>query len=531
MLLLGYVVASLVLLVRLKVGGEPSRSFVVSAQVNDVGWPALLCLLAELPNTTFFLLFLFALIAAAFRWGFVETMATAIVSAMLLLFQAIMVAYGPLTLRDPPFAPAEPSRVLLRCAFLLMAGSLLGFLAETEKQLRAEIVLTNHLLSLTRVGGRFATVLQNVLSELGRVFQGSAVYEIAAQSSTGRTFRWEIPSLANSAIHVREIAPADKTFEMLPGYPHTFFMHRTGSNGACSVTALDEEGRRLKIEQTEGLEMPWPEANSLLVVSHEMGRDWYGRMIFLDAHLGRQREHELRFAQNVMRQVAPALYSVYLFRGFRSRAGATERTRVARELHDTTIQSLISIEMQVDVLRRHNANCAVSAELGRIQELLRNEVLNLRELMQTMRPVEIGRHQLLDFMAELVERFSRDTGIAVRFISELQEVTVPDSTCRELVRVVQEGLVNIRKHSGAHSALVRFSAQDGFWKLVINDDGNGFPFTGRFTMKELDGLRRGPAIIKERIRAVGGDMVIESTPGHGSRLEITIPQKGHESYG
>ncbi|MFZ0793217.1 MAG: histidine kinase, partial [Candidatus Korobacteraceae bacterium] len=456
-LLLGYVAASVALLVWLQVDSEPSRSFFISAQVNDVGWPALLCLLTELPNTTFFLLFLFALIAAAFRWGFVETMATALISAALLLFQAIVVAYGPPVLRELLFAPAGASRVLMRCAFLVMAGSLLGLLAETEKQLRAEIAFMNHLLSLTRVGSRFANVLQNVLSELGRVFQGRGVYEVAAQSSSGRAFRWEIPSPGNSPIRVREIAPAEKIFEMMPDYPHTFFMRRTGSNGACSITALDEEGRRLKVDQTEGLEMPIPEANSLMVVSHEMGRDWGGRLVLLDAHLGRQREHELRFAQNVMRQVAPALYSVYLFRGFRSRAGATERARVARELHDTTIQSLISIEMQVDVLRRHNSDCAVSVELGRIQELLRNEVLNLRELMQTMRPVDVGRHQLLDFMAELVERFSRDTGIAVRFISELEEVTVPDATCRELVRVVQEGLVNIRKHSGAHSALVRFS--------------------------------------------------------------------------
>ena len=65
-----------------------------------------------------------------------------------------------------------------------------------------------------------------------------------------------------------------------------------------------------------------------------------------------------------MRQVAPALYSVYLFRGFRSRAGATERARVARELHDTTIQSLISIEMQVDVLRRQaNGDSQLTSEL------------------------------------------------------------------------------------------------------------------------------------------------------------------------
>ncbi|MGA2903261.1 MAG: histidine kinase [Candidatus Korobacteraceae bacterium] len=530
-LLLGYVIASLVLLVRLQVGGEPGRGFVVSAQVNDVGWPALLCLFAELPNTTFFLLFLFAIIAAAFRWGFVETMVTALISASLLLFQALMVAHGPLALRDLLFAPVDPTRLVMRCAFLLMAGSLLGFLAETEKQLRAEIAFTNHLLSLARVGNRFASVLQSVLSELGRVFDGKAIYEVAAQSSSGRTFKWEIPSLADCTIQLHEIAPADKTVEMMPDYPHTFFMRRSPPNGACCITAIDEEGRRLKIDQTKGLEMPISDADSLLAVNHEMGSDWCGRLILLNARLGRQRLHELRFVQNVMRQVAPALYSVYLFRGFRSRAGATERARVARELHDTSIQSLIGIEMQVDVLRRRNAECQVSAELGRIQELLRQEVLNLRELMQTMRPIDVGPHQLLDFMAELVERFSRDTGIAVRFISELQEVTAPDATCRELARVVQEGLVNIRKHSGAHSAMVRFSSQDSFWKLVINDDGKGFPFTGRFTLTELDGLRRGPAIIKERVRAVGGDMVIESTPGHGSRLEITIPQKGHESYG
>jgi signal transduction histidine kinase len=204
---------------------------------------------------------------------------------------------------------------------------------------------------------------------------------------------------------------------------------------------------------------------------------------------------------------------------------------IACELHDTTIQSLIGIEMQLDVLRRRSDDAALATELERIQGLLRNEVLNLRELIQTMRPVEIGPHQFLDCIADLVERFSRDTGIPVRFIAELQEVTLPAATCRELVRIVQESLVNIRKHSGAQSAVAHFGSQDGLWKLVIHDDGHGFPFDGRLTLAELDALRRGPAVIKERVRAIGGDMVIESTPGHGSRLEITIPQKGYELYG
>ena len=527
-LLLAYVVVSVALLVRLQMGGEPGRRFAVWAQVNDVGWPALLCLSAETSTSAFYILFLFAIIAAAFRWGFVETLATALISIALLLFQALLVSRGAGIVPGWLIAPIEPARLVLRCGFLIMAGTLLGFLAETEKELQAEIAFTNHLLSLARVGNRFSSTLQDVLAEFAAIFRSASAYDVVAQSSSGRAFKWELASVAKPAIHGHEIAPPEKDCELMPRYPHTFFMRRSGRNGSCSMTALDEEGRRLDASQTKDLKMPLATADSVLVVSHDMGHDWCGRVVLPNARLGRRREHELRFAQNVIRQVAPALYSVYLFRAFRSRAEATERARVARELHDTTIQSLIGIEMQVDVVRR-SADSATAAELERIQGLLRHEVLGLRELMQSLRPVDIGPHQFLDFIAGLVERFSRDTGISVRFISELQEVALPAATCRELARVVQESLVNIRKHSGAQSAVVRFGAQKGTWKLAINDDGHGFPFAGRYTLAELNG--RGPAVIKERIRAVGGDMVIESTPGHGSRLEITVPQKGYESYG
>ncbi len=86
----------------------------------------------------------------------------------------------------------DPVRLVMRCIFLLTVGALLGMLAETEKELRAEIALTNRLLSLAQLGQKFSAVLQEVLAELGRVFQGTAVLELVAQSSTGRAFRWEI---------------------------------------------------------------------------------------------------------------------------------------------------------------------------------------------------------------------------------------------------------------------------------------------------------------------------------------------------
>ena len=532
LVLLGYIAHSLLLLALLRINRVPTHGFVVWAQVSDIAWPALLCLFTDAPNSIFFIFFLFAMLAAAFRWGFVETLTTAMIGAGLLLLQAAAVKYGPPPLQHLLSTNVEAPRLVLRCGFLLMTGFLLGFLAEGEKELRAEIDLTNRLLSLAGIGGRFAVALHDAMIELGRVFASQQVYEVVCQSSTGRVFKWVTMAPPGRPVAAREIAPAQQAAELMRGYPHTFYMQSTGQKQRYRIAALDDEGRRLEASQLQHLPMPVPGADSVLVVSHEMGRDWTGRFVVVNGYVGRRRELELRFAQNIMRQAGPALYSVYLFRHFRSRAGAVERARVARELHDTVIQSLISIEMQIDVLRRRGTHDSqLPSELQRVQGLLRQEVLNLRELMQTMRPPDVGPHQLLDFIAQLVERFSRDTGVATRFVSELQEVTLPAATCRELARVVQEALVNVRKHSGAQSAMVHFGSQSGAWKLVIDDDGKGFPFTGRFSLTELDDLRRGPTVIKERVRAVGGDMVLESSPGHGSRLEITIPQKGTESYG
>ena len=105
---------------------------------------------------------------------------------------------------------------------------------------------------------------------------------------------------------------------------------------------------------------------------------------------------------------------------------------------------------------------------------------------------------------------------------------MPQQVCRELARIVQEGLVNVRKHSRAHQALVRLGVRDGMWTVVIEDDGSGFPFTGRHSQAELDAMGKGPVVIKERVRLIEGDLTVESNPGRGSRLEISVPQKKRE---
>jgi signal transduction histidine kinase len=207
-------------------------------------------------------------------------------------------------------------------------------------------------------------------------------------------------------------------------------------------------------------------------------------------------------------------------------AKAMDRALVARELHDGAIQSLIGLEVQVDVLRRQTGDSLpVTMELGRIQQMLRQEVLNLRELMRQMRPLDLDPRQLLDFLAESVDKFRRETGIGASFVSDLREVAMPPRICTELARIAQEALVNVRKHSGARNVIVRFSIEDGAGRLVVDDDGRGFDFSGRLSQAELDAARKGPVIIKERVRAIGGRLAVESSPGRGARVEITFPSE------
>ena len=93
--------------------------------------------------------------------------------------------------------------------------------------------------------------------------------------------------------------------------------------------------------------------------------------------------------------------------------------------------------------------------------------------------------------------------------------------------MVQEALANVRKHSDATRVLVRLTPCRDAWQLAIDDNGRGFDFEGTLDHEALDAQRRGPVIIKERVRSIGGHLTIHSQPGFGARLNISIPRKHH----
>jgi two-component system nitrate/nitrite sensor histidine kinase NarX len=160
--------------------------------------------------------------------------------------------------------------------------------------------------------------------------------------------------------------------------------------------------------------------------------------------------------------------------------------------------------------------------------VLRDEALGLREMMQGMQPAELEPDRLVETIAGTVRRFQHETGIRASFIANVDRVPLPPRACRELAHVVQEALINVRKHSGASQVKVALTHERGTCLLSIDDDGAGFPFSGRLTPKDSAYETIGPRIIGERVRRIGGDLSVVSaqrrgTAPSGARLTISIP--------
>ncbi len=146
--------------------------------------------------------------------------------------------------------------------------------------------------------------------------------------------------------------------------------------------------------------------------------------------------------------------------------------------------------------------------------------------MQQMKAIDVDAQRLLGVLNDTVERFQRETGISARFVTDLEDLDMPQRVCREILRIVQEGLVNVRKHSGARHALVRLASSQENWSLTLEDDGKGFPFSGRYNQEQMAEEGKGPMIIKERVGLIAGELTVESNPGQGTRLEISVPRNG-----
>jgi signal transduction histidine kinase len=537
-LLTGYLAHAVVAMLLLRVRPQSTRAFRLVVHSVDIVCPVLISMFTTVQRGPFILFLVFVMAAAAYRWGLWETVGTAAAAIVLLWGEARAVRAGlePAadallrTLHLPALGVTvrvlDSQQLFMSSVYLMVLGLLLGYMSENQKKLRAERAVITRVLSSARVEVGLTGTLEQILGEMLNLYGARRVLSASQEVNSYRVFLAEVnrDSAGAHPLRWREAGRETEAAYRLASEADAWYAKRQAKG--FDMIALDSSGQRRRDLDAGFLEaLAQVETfQSMASVAFVLGREWSGRVFLFDPEMMGEPEEELRFLQEFTQQVGPAIYNVYLMRRVRERAGALERSRFARELHDGAIQSLIAVEMQLDVLRRQSGQApVVTSELGRIQKLLREEVLKLRELMQAMKSFAVDAERLLGFVNDTVERFRRETGISAEFISELEQVDLPQKVCRELARIVQESLVNVRKHSGARHVLVRLGRRGVVLQLTVEDDGRGFWFSGKLSEAELEAAGKGPLVIQERVRLLGGKLTIESNPGHGARLEVRVP--------
>lgn len=201
----------------------------------------------------------------------------------------------------------------------------------------------------------------------------------------------------------------------------------------------------------------------------------------------------------------------------RSLAGASERARIARELHDSISQDLFSLRLLAGGLRR--ALPAGSPLYPRVEAMERTVSGTLHEmqaLLLELRPVALREAGLLPALDELCRAYRDRLGIAVE--ADLEPVELDPATEPAVLRVVQEALANAVKHARPSRVVLRVrTADSGHVVLSVSDDGAGFE-PARAAERHGMGLD----LMRERVAELGGQLQLESTPGVGTTVRITL---------
>ncbi len=197
-----------------------------------------------------------------------------------------------------------------------------------------------------------------------------------------------------------------------------------------------------------------------------------------------------------------------------------ERRRIARELHDETSQQLTALAMQIDMTA--SANPTVAPKLAAPRALVSRMIDDLHRVIYDLRPSMLDDLGLLPAIRWYADRHLAARGIKVQCeFPDTVPALAPEARTA-LYRVVQEALTNIERHAMAETVLIACTATDQEITIEIEDDGVGFD-PGTMTEPRDTGQGLGLLGMRERMMLLGGKWTVDSEPGKGTRIEITIP--------
>ena len=406
----------------------------------------------------------------------------------------------------------------------LISGLGMGFLGARERKHLERRQFLEKIAQLLQFDRGLTESIRQALGELVLEFGCEQACLAIRDDELERIFVWKVRAAEREPTGPETISPARSDTFLTDAFEISLcWEYKDGKNGGFGWDR--RTGHRVR-----SLLAPPPStreefgARSLLAVTIDASGRPAGRVLLINPDK-RFTPSDLRWLEQIVRHIGPPMENVFRLRHLRARAVESERSRISRDLHDGILQTLLSLNIQFDVLRRKFPWTPEEAgkELEILQTTVKQESEELRRMVTDLRPIRVESADMRELMFGFAERFRTESGLAVDLFIEDRNLRLPDRVCREVFQIYREALNNVKKHASASHVVVKLGQDEAKVSLVVDDNGRGFSFSGQFTSEELDRLRLGPISIKERTRSVGGTLTVESNPGHGARLTVEIP--------
>lgn len=197
-----------------------------------------------------------------------------------------------------------------------------------------------------------------------------------------------------------------------------------------------------------------------------------------------------------------------------------ERRLVAYEIHDGFVQPLTGALMTFEASqqRLHNHNLEGIQEIFQNGlRLLRNSIQEARQLISSLRPPILDDLGIMPAIDYLVCEYQATSKMAIHYVHHVQFERLPPPLETTIFRIVQESLTNALRHSGSDQVFVRLLQTDDRLRIEVEDSGVGF------LSEQVDRNRFGLRGIQERAKLFGGQSIVDSQPGRGTRIRVDLP--------
>lgn len=205
-------------------------------------------------------------------------------------------------------------------------------------------------------------------------------------------------------------------------------------------------------------------------------------------------------------------------------AGAiAERTRISRDIHDTVAQGLSSIRLLAHAGAARSTDAEAARTLAQLEDLAGDSLGDVRRIVAALAPAELDQNGLAEALERMLERTQQEAGVRCELHVDESLPTLPTAVEVALLRTAQSALANVRLHARASRVVVSLIDDDGSVRLDIIDDGVGFDLADGDRDLESGSSSYGLRFIRARLRELGGGLDIESAPGEGTAISVSVP--------